>query len=58
MPSELYRINPDVKVVVSSGHSLASEERDHLDTLVKGFVNKPYQMREFLEVVGGVLKER
>jgi two-component system cell cycle sensor histidine kinase/response regulator CckA len=52
---ELVRINPYVKVVVSSGHSLDSRERDHLGAYAKGFVSKPYQMRQFLDVVKGVL---
>ena len=52
---ELLKINPHVKVVVSSGHSLAPKERDHLGAYAKGFVNKPYQMKQFLEVVRGVL---
>lgn len=52
---DLVRINPDVKLVVSSGHSLAPKERDLLITHVKGFVDKPYQMKQFLEVVREVL---
>ncbi len=52
---ELVKINPYVKVVVSSGHSLAPKEWDHLGTYAKGFVNKPYQLKEFLKVVREVI---
>jgi PAS domain S-box-containing protein len=52
---ELVKINPSVKVVVSSGHSLSPQERDHLAITAKGFVDKPYQMKQFLDVVKDVL---
>jgi DNA-binding NarL/FixJ family response regulator len=51
---ELLRLNPPVKVIVSSGHSLSPMERDLLGAHAKGFVDKPYQMKQFLEVVRGV----
>ncbi|MFH1115974.1 MAG: PAS domain-containing protein [Pseudomonadota bacterium] len=52
---ELLRIDPQVKVIVSSGHSLDPKGLECLGAYAKGFVNKPYQMREFMEVVRGVL---
>lgn len=52
---ELLRLNPNVRVVVSSGHSLSQAERDKLDGRVLGFVNKPYRLQEFLEVTRRVL---
>jgi two-component system cell cycle sensor histidine kinase/response regulator CckA len=48
---ELLRMNPKVKVVVSTGHSLGERYRVSLGGRAKGFVNKPYQMSQFLEVV-------
>jgi two-component system, cell cycle sensor histidine kinase and response regulator CckA len=48
---ELLKIDPYVKVVVSSGHSLDSRERNHLGAYTKGFVNKPYEMKKLLDVV-------
>ncbi len=51
----LLKLNPQVKVVVSSGHSLSPKERDLLRAHAKGFVDKPYQIKQFLEVVRGVL---
>ena len=52
---ELLRLNPQVKVVVSSGHSLSPQERELLGASAKGFVNKPYQLKEFLKVVREVM---
>jgi len=54
---ELLKINPGVRVVVSSGHSLTSQEQDRLSAHVKGFVNKPYEMGQLLSTVRQVLNE-
>jgi DNA-binding NtrC family response regulator len=54
---ELLKINPHLKVIVSSGHSLDQKELDRLSTYAKGFVNKPYQIKEFMKVVRGVLAQ-
>ena len=48
---ELLRINPNVKVIVSSGHSLEPGERRFFDAIVKGFANKPYEVKQLLDVV-------
>lgn len=48
---DLLKIDPTLKVIVSTGHSLSQSERDRLGDLAKGFVNKPYRVQEFLEVV-------
>jgi two-component system cell cycle sensor histidine kinase/response regulator CckA len=52
---EFLKKNPTLRVVVSSGHSLDSKEMDRLSTYAKGFVDKPYQMKEFMQVVKEVL---
>jgi two-component system, cell cycle sensor histidine kinase and response regulator CckA len=52
---DLLKINPHVKVVVSTGHSVDARERLHVGSLAKGFVNKPYQIKQLLEVVRQVL---
>jgi len=52
---ELLKINPQVRVIVSTGHSLDPKEVGHLGVHAKGLVNKPYQMKQFMEVVRGVL---
>ncbi len=52
---ELLKINPKVRVVVSSGHSSDPKELERFGAYAKGFVNKPYQVREFMEAVRAVL---
>ncbi len=52
---ELLKINPRLSVVISTGHSLDSEERDRIEALVKGFVDKPYEMKQLLNVVARVM---
>jgi DNA-binding NtrC family response regulator len=45
-----------VKAVVSTGHSLGSEERDRIEARVKGFVNKPYQVKQLVDAVTRVME--
>ncbi len=51
----LLRLNPAVKVVIASGFSVNGLTKDTLASETRGFVNKPYDMRQLLEVVRGVL---
>ncbi|MDQ7785743.1 MAG: response regulator, partial [Desulfomonilaceae bacterium] len=51
----LLKINPHVKVIVSSGHFLDARERLLLGVQAKGFVNKPYEVGQLVHVVKGVL---
>lgn len=48
---ELLKIDPQLKVIVSTGHSLDPAESHRLAGLESGFVNKPYEMRQMLKVV-------
>ncbi|MGO9118406.1 MAG: PAS domain S-box protein [Desulfomonilaceae bacterium] len=52
---ELLKINPDVKVIVSTGHSLDARESLLLRALVRGFVNKPYEVRQMVQAMREVL---
>jgi len=52
---ELVKINPHVKVIISTGHSLDAQERLHLGSLARGFVNKPYEVRQLAQTVKGIL---
>jgi two-component system, cell cycle sensor histidine kinase and response regulator CckA len=47
----LLKIDPHVKVIISSGFSLDAEERERLGAFVKGFVNKPYEVSELVRAV-------
>lgn len=54
---EIKRINPDAKVIISSGYSA-----DKMDILekegVSGFINKPYRLGDLAEMVRKVLDEK
>jgi PAS domain S-box-containing protein len=52
---ELLKINPQVKVIVSTGHSMDAQERLHLGSMARGFVNKPYEVRQLVQAVRGIL---
>ena len=54
----LLRLNPAVKVVIASGYSADGPTKDALAAGAKGFVKKPYDIRQVLEVVRSVLDER
>ena len=48
---ELFKIDRNVKVVVSSGHAPDAQEKLLLGAMAKGFVNKPYEVKQLLQVV-------
>jgi len=52
---ELVKINPHVKVIISTGHSLEARERLFLGALAKGFVNKPYGTKQLVQIVRDAL---
>jgi len=54
----LLSLDPSVKVVIASGYSVSGPTKDALASGASGFVNKPYDMRQVLEVVRHVLDEK
>jgi two-component system cell cycle sensor histidine kinase/response regulator CckA len=54
---DLLSLNPSAKVVIASGYSANGPTKDALAAGAKGFVNKPYDIRQVLEVVRSVLDE-
>ncbi len=54
---EFLKINPHVKEIVSTGHSLDARERLRLNAYVRGFVNKPYEVRQLVQIVEQVLEK-
>jgi DNA-binding NtrC family response regulator len=52
---ELIKINPLVKVIVASGYSISRSEKEIIDAKAKGFIRKPYNVREMLNLVREVL---
>jgi CheY-like chemotaxis protein len=53
---ELLKIDPHVKVIVSTGRSLDARERLHIGSRVCGFVSKPYQVSQMVKTVKGALE--
>jgi DNA-binding NtrC family response regulator len=53
----LLNLDPNVKVIIASGYSANEQTRAALASSAKGFVNKPYDIRQVLEVVRSVLDE-
>jgi two-component system cell cycle sensor histidine kinase/response regulator CckA len=52
---KLAAINPDIKVVLSSGYSLDQRAREILDRGCSGFIQKPFNMQVLQEKIGEVL---
>jgi CheY-like chemotaxis protein len=52
----LREINPDIKVLLSSGYSLRGQARDILARGCKGFIQKPFNMKELSRKLRKVLE--
>jgi CheY-like chemotaxis protein len=52
---ELLNLDPSVKVVIASGYSPNGRTKRELAAGAKGFIDKPYNMHQVLEVVRRVL---
>ncbi|RJQ41032.1 MAG: response regulator [Nitrospiraceae bacterium] len=52
---KLKKINPDAKILISSGYSKDSHEEVVLDAGEAGFIQKPYNINEIAEVIKEVL---
>ena len=58
MPMTLMVKKPNkVKVVISSGYSHIGPRKETLKSGAKGFIGKPYEMKELLQVVRQVLDQ-
>ena len=55
--SELLRIQPEIKVLVASGHSDHVSMEESLRLGANGFVSKPFRLMELLQQVRRVLDE-
>lgn len=55
---ELLRLDPQVKVVIASGYAPNSLGKNALSSGAKGFIGKPYQMKDLAATVRGVLDEK
>ena len=51
----ILRVNPEARVLIASGHSVNGQAEELLETGAKGFLGKPYDMRQFLTTVREVI---
>jgi len=53
---ELIKMNPEVKVLISSGNVIGEPPGATLKTGAKRFIRKPYTLREMLQVIRDVME--
>ena len=53
----LLKINPSIKILIASGYTINGQVKDILKSGAKGFIAKPYQLRDLLAKVRAVLDE-
>jgi len=51
------KVNPEARVAIASGYSPDGPTREILKNGAKGFVSKPYDIRQMLNVVREVLDQ-
>jgi two-component system, cell cycle sensor histidine kinase and response regulator CckA len=54
---ELLKIDPQAKVLIASGFSADTSTKESVGMGVRGFVSKPFRMKELLRQVRKVLDE-
>jgi len=52
---QMKEINPDIKILVSSGYSIEAEARQALARGCNGFIQKPFSLKQLSEKVRGIL---
>ncbi len=52
---EILAINPDAKIVISSGAAVEGKKKEILESGARGFVSKPFRLRDMLKTVREVL---
>ena len=52
----LRQVNPDIKVILSSGYSLNGQAQKILDRGCNGFIQKPFTMKEVSQKIHGLLQ--
>ncbi len=55
---ELVKIDPNVRVLISSGHSVNGYGRDALRSGAKGFIAKPYDTNNLLNIIRETLDKK
>jgi PAS domain S-box-containing protein len=55
---ELLRLDPNVKVVIASGYTVNGHGENAVSSGAKGFIGKPYQLKELAAMVRKVVDEK
>lgn len=53
----LKKIEPDVRVILSSGYSLNGQAREILEQGCRGFIQKPFDIMRLTEKIGDILQD-
>ena len=53
----LRAINPQVKVVISSGYSLQGDVQELMKTGCRGFIQKPYTIKTLSELIRQAIRD-
>jgi signal transduction histidine kinase/CheY-like chemotaxis protein len=54
----LLKIEPEVKVIISSGYMSSSKQREAMDKGAVGFIQKPYRLQDILNLVREALDKK
>ena len=52
---EVLRMDPETKVIIASGYSMNGHTKDAIEAGAKGFIGKPYNIKQVLRLVRDVL---
>ena len=52
---EILGLNPDAKIIISSGAAVEGKKKETIESGARGFVSKPFQVREMLKTAREVL---
>lgn len=55
---ELLAVNPDINIVIASGYAPEAEAKKAMNSGAKGFINKPYDVRQMLSEIRDVIDGR
>ncbi|MGB2956501.1 MAG: response regulator, partial [Anaerolineales bacterium] len=55
---KLVVMNPRIKVIIASGYSVNGPTKDAIDAGAKGFVGKPYEVRQMLQAIRKVMDDK
>ena len=54
---KMLKLDPNTKVIIASGYSVDSLTKEKLDSMAKGYISKPFELKQMLGLVRDVLDE-